>query len=154
MLLKKFEITQSYSLDGMWDFIHRRNMTEFGNMALLEEREKLEGGNVAIKLPGVAKGDLAARNFKPEISVYSVKFSPSGQSWSAATTEGLLIYSLDKGVVFDPYYLSLEVTPKSIRECLRNEEYSTSLIMALKLNEQKLIQEIVEKIPHKQSKYR
>ncbi|XP_063709764.1 periodic tryptophan protein 2 homolog [Culicoides brevitarsis] len=150
MLLKKFEITQNHSLDGMWDFIHRRNMTEFGNMALLEERENLEGGNVAIKLPGVAKGDLAARKFKPEISVYSVKFSPSGQSWSAATTEGLLIYSLDKGVVFDPYYLSLEVTPKSIRECLRNEEYSTSLIMALKLNEQKLIQEIVEKIPHKQ----
>uniref|UniRef100_A0A336M8R8 CSON013792 protein n=1 Tax=Culicoides sonorensis TaxID=179676 RepID=A0A336M8R8_CULSO len=150
MLLKKFEITQNHSLDGMWDFIHRRNMTEFGNMALIEEREKLEGGNVSIKLPGVTKGDMAARKFKPEISVFSVKFSPSGQSWSAATTEGLLIFSLDKGVVFDPYYLSLEVTPKSIRECLRNEEFSTSLIMALKLNEQKLIQEIVEKIPYKQ----
>lgn len=128
-------------------------MTDFGNMALLEEREELEGGNVSVKLPGVTKGDLASRKAKPEIQVFSVKFSPSGQSWSAATTEGLMVFSLDKGVIFDPYYLSLEVTPKSIRECLKNEEYSTSLIMSLKLNEYKLIQEIIEKIPYNQSKY-
>lgn len=66
-------------------------------MALVEEREQLEGGNVAIRLPGVLKGDMASRNFKPEVRVFSVRFSPTGQSWAAATTEGLLIYSLDKG---------------------------------------------------------
>lgn len=45
-------------------------MTEYGNLALIEEREELEGGNVAIKLPGVRKGDMAARNFKPEVIIY------------------------------------------------------------------------------------
>lgn len=152
VLLKKFEVTQNHSLDGMWDFINRKALTEFGNMNLLQKGEELEGGDVSVPLPGVMKGDFAARKTKPEVRVYSVKFSPSNQSWAAATTEGLLIYSLDKGVVFDPYYLSLEVTPKTIRDCLKAEEYSTSLVLALKLNEQKLIQEVVEQIPHHQSK--
>lgn len=36
-------------------------------MALVEERDEREGGNVAIKLPGVRKGDMASRIFKPEV---------------------------------------------------------------------------------------
>lgn len=96
--MKKFEVTQNRSLDALDDFINRRNITEFGNMALVEKREQLEGGNVTIRLPGVQKGDMASRNYKPEIRVFSVKFSPTAQSWAAATTEGLLIYALDKGL--------------------------------------------------------
>lgn len=53
-------------------------MTEFGNKDLIEERETREGGNVKLKLPGVQKGDLAARTFKPEVNVFDVKFSPTG----------------------------------------------------------------------------
>lgn len=129
-------------------------MTEFGNMALIEEREEFEGGNVALRLPGVLKGDMASRNFKPEVKVFSVRFSPTGQSWAAATTEGLLIYSLDKGIVFDPYQLSLEITPKSTRECIKKDEYSSALIMALKLNEPPLIHEIIEKIPSTEGRFK
>lgn len=123
-------------------------MTEFGNLALVENRDELEGGNVTLRLPGVQKGDMASRNFKPEINVFGVRFSPTAQSWAAATTEGLLIYSLDRGIVFDPLNLSMEVTTKSTRECLQKQQYSTALLMALKLNEDKLIEEIIEQIPH------
>lgn len=121
-------------------------------MALVETRDELEGGNVAIRLPGVQKGDMASRNFKPEVNVFGVRFSPTAQSWAAATTEGLLIYSLDRGIVFDPLNLSLEVTPKAARECLQQHEYSTAILMALKLNEVKLIEEIIEQIPHNEGK--
>lgn len=121
-------------------------------MALIEERDALEGGNVALRLPGVQKGDMASRNFKPEVNVFSIKFSPTGLSWAAATTEGLLVYALDRGVVFDPLNLSIEVTPKAARNCIEEEEFSTALIMSLKLNEAKLIEEIIEKIPHTESK--
>lgn len=146
ILLKKFQITQNRSLDGLEEYINRKNITEFGNMALIEQREHLEGGNVSIKLPGVARGDLAARNQKPEVNVFAVRFSPSGQSWAAASTEGLLMYSLDKGIVFDPYQLSVEITPKAIRELLKKSDYAAALIMSLKLNENNLIHEVIEKI--------
>lgn len=130
------------------DFINRRNLTEFGNLALIEERDQLEGGSVAVRLPGVQKGDMAARNHKPEIRVFAVRFSPGAQSWAAATTEGLLVFALDRGIVFDPYNLTLEVTPKTIRQRSAAGESSTALIMALRLNEQPLIQEVLERIPH------
>uniref|UniRef100_A0A8D8G919 Periodic tryptophan protein 2 homolog n=1 Tax=Culex pipiens TaxID=7175 RepID=A0A8D8G919_CULPI len=149
ILLKKFQITQNRSLDGLDEYINRKNLTEFGNMALVEEREQLEGGNVAIALPGVRRGDLSARNQKPEINVFAVRFSPTGQSWAAATTEGLLMYSLNKGIVFDPYQLSVEITPKATRELLRKRDFSAALIMALKLNETSLIQEVVEGVPYR-----
>lgn len=137
----------------MQDYINRRNITEFGNMALIEQRDQLEGGNVTVRLPGVQKGDMASRSFKPEIRVYSVRFSPTSQSWAAATTEGLLLFALDKGIVFDPFNLSLEVTPKAARDCVRRKEFSGALIMALKLNETNLIQDVIEQIPYMESKY-
>lgn len=142
-------------------------------MALVEQREEHEGGNVAIRLPGVQKGDMAARNFKPEVKVFSVKFSPTGQAFAAACTEGLCIYTLDKGncklaefywekwnyimffflgVVFDPFDLSLEVTPKAIKDALKKCDYSKGLIMALKLNENNLITLALESIPYPDSK--
>lgn len=116
-------------------------------MALIESRNPLEGGNVSVPLPGVQKGDMAARNFKPEVKVYGVRFSPTAQSWSAATTEGLLMFSLEAGIVFDPLNLSIEITPKMIRQHARCEDYSNALLMALKLNEPKLIEEVIEQIP-------
>lgn len=145
--MKKFEITQNRSLDGLNDFVNRRNLTEFGNMALIENRSVLEGGDQTIQLPGVMKGDMSSRNLKPEVNVFSVRFSPSGVSFAATCTEGLMIYSLDKGIVFDPYQLSVEVTPKVVREHLQKEEYSPALLMALKLNESPLIHECIERIP-------
>ena len=42
----------------------------------------------------------------------AVALSPTGQSWAAATTEGLLLYSLDQGATFDPTNLTEDITPQ------------------------------------------
>lgn len=103
-------------------------MTEFGNVDLVEEREVFEGGNVKIRLPGAKKGDMAARSFKPEVRVFSLQFSPTGQQWAAATTEGLLLYSLNANLIFDPWDLQLGITPASVRSALNQEDYSNGLL--------------------------
>ncbi|XP_012140709.1 periodic tryptophan protein 2 homolog isoform X2 [Megachile rotundata] len=147
MLVKKFVVTQNKSLDGVTDYINKRNLTEFGNKALIEKRGANEGGNVSLKLPGVRSGDMASRNIKPEIRVYSLQFSPTGQAWAAATTEGLLIYALDVGLVFDPFQLELGITPETVKIALNAKEYSKALMMSLRLNEKLLIQRVIESIP-------
>ncbi|KAJ1525853.1 hypothetical protein ONE63_009048 [Megalurothrips usitatus] len=147
MLVKKFEITQNRSFDAVDDFVNRRNMSEFGNLALVEGREENEDGTTALSLPGVRSGDMAARNVKPEVRVFSLQFSPTGQSWSAVTTEGLLVFSLDIGLVFDPFMLELGVTPESTRKTLQDKDYAKALMMALKMNEQDLVQEVLESVP-------
>lgn len=160
---------------NLQEFISRKHLSEFGNMALVEEREELEGGKVAIRLPGVRKGDMSARRFQPEVRVFSVRFSPTGQAFAAAGTEGLCIYALDKGeqlvryivynpislnyllyfsgVVFDPFDLTLEVTPKATHEALKNKEFTKALVMSLKLDEPNLVTLVLERVPHRDSKY-
>lgn len=117
-------------------------------MALVEKR----GGNINLQLPGVRSGDMASRNTKPEVRVYSLQFSPTGwiyfliyteyyydvilitnqylhigQAWVAATTEGLLLYSLDAGLVFDPFELELGITPEAVKKALSQMEYAKGL---------------------------
>lgn len=65
----------------------------------------------------------------------------------ATTTEGLLVYSLDSNLVFEPFDLSEDITPKTIRHALKAKEYSRSFVMAMKLNESKLTREVYETIP-------
>ncbi|XP_076300716.1 periodic tryptophan protein 2 homolog [Lasioglossum baleicum] len=147
MLIKKFVVTQNRSLDAVDDIISRRNLTEFGNLALIEDRDDDEGEDVVLRLPGVKSGDMASRSMKPEIRVYSLQFSPTGQAWAAATTEGLLIYSLDVGMVFDPFELELGITPETVKMTLNGREYTKALMMSIKLNEKLLIKRVLENIP-------
>nr|XP_054590312.1 PWP2 small subunit processome component [Nothobranchius furzeri] len=149
MLMKKFEISCNLSFDAMEEFLDRRKMTEFGSLALVDEGAG-DGDEVNISLPGVRKGDMSSRNFKPEIRVSSLRFSPTGRSWAATTTEGLLIYSLDGSLVFDPYDLDLDVTPTSIRKQLRLKEWMAAIVLAFRLNENALKQEVLETVPHDQ----
>ncbi|XP_078089197.1 PWP2 small subunit processome component isoform X2 [Mustelus asterias] len=147
LLVKKFEISCNLSLDGMEEFLDRRKMTEFGSMALIDDGAGDDDG-VAISLPGVRKGDMSLRHFKPEIRVTCLRFSPTGRSWAATSTEGLLIFSLDGAVVFDPFDLDEDVTPSSVRRVLRQKEFTAAIMMAFRLNEEKLTLEVLENIPH------
>lgn len=81
------------------------------------------------------------------------KFFLSGRSWAATTTEGLLVYSLDGSLVFDPYDLDLDVTPASIRKQLRLQEWASAIVLAFRLNEKAFKQEVLETVPHEQSEW-
>lgn len=70
-----------------------------------------------------------------------------GRAFAATTTEGLLVYSLDAQMIFEPFDLSEDITPKTIRATLRSKDYNRAFTMALKLNELKLIREVYESIP-------
>lgn len=148
LLLKKFQISHNLSLDGIQEFLNSKNITEAGPLDLIDETGELSDleDRLDNSLPGTQKGDLSIRKTRPEIRTKSIKFSPTGQSWSAASTEGLLIYSLDENLLFDPFELEIDITPKSILETLRSEEYLKALIMSFRLNELYLIHQVYEKI--------
>ncbi|KAM3968341.1 periodic tryptophan protein 2 homolog [Aphomia sociella] len=149
ILIKKFVITQNRSLDAVNDFINRRLLTEFGNMALIEERTELEGGDVAVRLPGVKDGDMGDRRVKPEVRVHCVRFSPTGESFAIAATEGLLVYSQNAGIdgTFRPYRLEADSTPQDVRRYLREKAWGHALVGAIQLNEHSIIQECIESVP-------
>ncbi|XP_045109366.1 periodic tryptophan protein 2 homolog [Portunus trituberculatus] len=147
LLIKKFEVTQNRSFDAMDDIINRRKMAENGiNLSLIEERDN-NNEKVAIKLPGTRQGNMSLRAFRPEVRVSCLTFSPTGRSWAASTTEGLLVYSLDNNWLFDPLDLDFSNTPSAIKQKLKEKDYSTALMMAVRLNINTLKQEVIETIP-------
>uniref|UniRef100_S4NTU2 No child left behind n=1 Tax=Pararge aegeria TaxID=116150 RepID=S4NTU2_9NEOP len=149
VLIKKFVITQNRSLDAVNDFVNRRFLTEFGNMALVENRDELEGGDVHLRLPGVKAGDMADRRVKPEVRVHCIRFSPTGESFAVAATEGLLLYSQNAGLdgTFRPYRLETSSTPLAVKQLLQDKSWGLALIGALQLNEHDVIQQCVEAVP-------
>ena len=146
VLLKRFEITCNLSLDGLADTIDRKKISEFGNLNLVEQRDD-PSEEVKMHLPGSKKLDNSSRSFRPEVRVAAVRFSPTGRAFSAVTTEGLLTYSLDSTVAFDPYDLELDITSDRVRRVADSGNFSEALILAFRLNEADVLKEVFERIP-------
>lgn len=115
VLLRRFQITHNLSLDGVLDFLNSKKMTEAGPMDLIDDDnsdaeegvDKQTRGNLGYNLPG----SMPNRG-RPIIRTRCLRIAPTGRSWAAATTEGVLIYSIDESFIFDPTDLDIDVTPE------------------------------------------
>ncbi|CAG2114442.1 unnamed protein product [Medioppia subpectinata] len=147
LLVKKFTITWNLSMDGLYDYISSRKLSEFGfNLSLIKSRDQ-ESSYAPISLPGVSKSDFSDRSVNPIIAVFDIKFSPTMRTFAFASTEGIMIYTLDNCNSFDPFQLETHITPNSCRQLLNTNQFCESLMQALKLNDQNLIEEVVERVP-------
>lgn len=150
VLLKKFTVSENMTLDGTLTMLNSSKITDAGILADLLDRQGENSDKedrVDSSLPGSHRGDPGARQLRPLIRVTSVQFSPSSSAFAAALTEGLLIYSTDTEVVFDPFDLDMDVTPESVVEALTERNWVHALVMAFRLNEQYLLDRVVESIP-------
>ncbi|GBE83819.1 Periodic tryptophan protein 2 homolog [Sparassis crispa] len=149
VLLKQFRTSENLSLDGTQDFLDSRRLTDAGNLDLIDAR----GENSDLEdrrddeLPGARRGDMARRRYRAEVRTTCVRFAPTGRSWAASTTEGLLIYSLDEGAAFDPVDLALEVTPQAVISALAAQTFLPALVLAFRLNERALVQRVFAAVP-------
>lgn len=149
VMVKKFQISDNLSFDGIQEFLDTRNLTSAGPEELIDtqgDESELED-RIDHSLPGTQRGDLSRRKTRQEARTKCVRFSPTGRSWAAASTEGLLIYSLDDTIAFDPFDIDLNITPQSTLEVLTTGDYLKALVMAFRLNEKDLSRKVFESIP-------
>lgn len=103
-------------------------------------------------LPGAQSGDLAKRTTRRKARTKAIRFDPTGRSFAAATTLGLLVYSLDApGLLaeetFDPMDLEIDLTPAAVRKALAKGDCLLALVGALRLNEVPLMRQVFDAIP-------
>lgn len=149
VMVKKFQISENLSLDGTQELLDSRRINEAGPIDSIDrsgEASDLED-RLDHSLPGASRGDLSKRRVRRDARTSCVRFSTTGRSWAAASTEGLLIYSLDESTTFDPFDLSLDLTPSSILSTLDSGDHLIAMIMALRLSEKPLIQRCYESVP-------
>jgi periodic tryptophan protein 2 len=149
VLLRKFTVSVNLSIEGTQEFLNSKLLGEAGPQALIDtqgENSDLED-RMDKSLPGSKRGDAAQRKIAPEVRVPGVTFSPTGRAFCAASTEGLLLYSLDAGATFDPFDLDIDVTPESTLSTLTRGEWLKALVMCFRLGNEKLLQRTYRSIP-------
>jgi periodic tryptophan protein 2 len=134
ILLRRYQITHNRSLDGVLDKISSK-------MAPAAEADNDEDEHqVRNTLPGAKRGELSIeRTVRPEVRTKCVVFSPTGRAFSVATTEGLLLYSLDDSLIFNPIDLGEDTTPEEVYAAIANGAFARALLVALHLGEPSLI---------------
>ena len=86
-------------------------------------------------MPGAKKPNNAQvikRQTKLAIRIKAIKFSPDGTQFAAATTEGLIIYSLNNDInLFNPLEIDETVTIDNIIAKVKSEQYLSSILVRL-----------------------
>lgn len=100
-----------------------------------------------LKLPGTRADNMTTRTLKQIVKVYATKFSPTGQMWAAATTEGVMLYSYDAQASFSPIGANITISPQAILEALESKQFENALYMALRLNIAATTTMVLEVIP-------
>jgi periodic tryptophan protein 2 len=174
-LLRKFPLSKSKAMDGTIEGLDSNRVTDAGPLDLLPGGSAdEEEGDIGLRrgarggpgggggaggggLPGAGAGGGAGANTagdpraRPTIRCKHVTFAPTGQGWAASTTEGVMVYTRDTGLAFDPTDLGEDVTPAAARAALRAGDARRALLMALRLRgadgEGALIRDVLEGTP-------
>ncbi|OIV98316.1 hypothetical protein TanjilG_16643 [Lupinus angustifolius] len=146
VLLRRFQITHNLSIDGVLDFLNSKNMNDAGPLELIDDDnsdiedglDKQTRGKIGLDLPGAMPN-----GGRPVIQTKGLRIAPTGRSFVAATTEGVLVYSVDDSFIFDPTDLDIDVTPEAVDEALTENQPSRALILSLRLNEDSYIKKCI-----------
>ncbi|BBM99000.1 periodic tryptophan protein 2 [Marchantia polymorpha subsp. ruderalis] len=146
VLLRRFQISYDMSLDGVRDMLNSKNMTDAGPLDMIDDDdsddERFDFMGKGQGLPGTAK-----KNTRTSVRTKCLQISPTGRSWAAATCEGVLVFSMDDDLIFDPTDLDVDVTPEFIEEAMLNKQHARAVVLSLRLKEISIIRRSIEAVP-------
>jgi len=64
-----------------------------------------------------------------------------------------LIYSLDDVVLFDPFDLTIDLTPSTVNQALINKDHLAAIVYSFRLNDHDLVSRAMESVPVDDSKW-
>lgn len=152
LLLKKYVVSQNVRLGGTLDYLGKVGVTDAGHRDLIDDDEdSSDERNVFRKrpeeaLPG-AKRSASKRLKNREVWTKCVRFAPTGRQWAAASSDGLLVFSLDDAADFDPADLDVDVTPEAALAASDAGLHAKALLVALRLNEEAVMERVLHRVP-------
>nr|ADI46885.1 UTP1f [Volvox carteri f. nagariensis] len=150
LLLRRIQLSHNRSLDGVLDCLNTKDMTDAGPLQLINRDDLDEALDLmppATDLAATADLTGTATGKRPALRCRCVALSPTGRAWAAATTEGLILYGTDEGLIFDPTDLEQDVTPGAVHSSLAAGAHLRALLIALRLGDQELVRHVLLMTP-------
>ncbi len=149
LLMRKYVLSNNTALDGVRMQLNSAQMTDAGPLEDIVLDDDSDDPT-APPPPPRTLGRRSERITRLAARCACVRFSPDNRSWAAASTEGLVIFSLDETTHFDPSGLELHTTPEAVVAAATRGEHGAALAMALCLNEADLVRGAWQRVPHGQ----
>eukprot|EP00928_Gymnodinium_smaydae_P087047 TRINITY_DN7139_c1_g2_i1.p1 TRINITY_DN7139_c1_g2~~TRINITY_DN7139_c1_g2_i1.p1 ORF type:complete len:1025 (+),score=239.88 TRINITY_DN7139_c1_g2_i1:47-3076(+) len=170
-LVSRVTLTHNASLSGVRVKLDSRKLAEMGasweefdlsddNADDEDVSKRLKRIRQATSLPGVTVGEAKDAYTERELHVWGVAFSADMQQFSAATTHGVFVYTVDNGLGaagggaaasasgrFVPQMLTKNVSAPAVLRALDGGDLSRAMILALALNDYGLLRKVYERIP-------
>ncbi|KAF5838324.1 WD40 repeat-like protein [Dunaliella salina] len=154
VMLRRFAVTNNKSLDGVLDVLNSKHVTDAGPLALIDNEGDADDADLLpATLDAAAAADVPGTGTakkRPLARTSCVALSPTGRCWVAATTEGLVLYSLGDDLLFDPTDLTEDLTPAACRKALAAGAYVRAALIALRLGDQQLLAQCIFTTPQAQ----
>eukprot|EP00775_Hariotina_reticulata_P006700 gene6700-6923_t len=150
VLLRRFQVTHNRSLEGVLDQLNSKNITDAGPVQLIDHDDADSDEELLpVGRDPAAAADVPGTNTRkrPVARTRALALSPTGATWAAATTEGLVIYALDMGLVFDPTDLTESLTPAAFHQAVAGRAYVRALLIALRLGDAMLLKHGLLTVP-------
>jgi len=154
VMLRRFAVTNNRSLDGVLDVLNSKHVTDAGPLALIDNEGDADDAELLpATLEAAAAADVPGTGTakkRPPARTSCVALSPTGRCWVAASTEGLVLYSLGDDLLFDPTDLTEDLTPAACRKALAAGAYVRAALIALRLGDQQLLAQCIFTTPQSQ----
>lgn len=126
-----------------WLLLAAHAVEDFDSDADDYEEEKRRA---AESLPGVT-----SRREIRRAQTRCIRFSPTGRTWAAMTSEGLMVYSADLHWTsdFDPMALEVEVTEESVRQASKDGNHALAIRAGIRLGDPAILSNVVSGVPVK-----
>lgn len=94
--------------------LNSKRMTSDGPLDLIDDRDSDDemSNKQSYKQMGSNLPGTKANFGRPIARTKALQLAPTGRAFAAATTEGLLIYSIDDNLIYDPVDIAIDVTPE------------------------------------------
>jgi periodic tryptophan protein 2 len=89
----------------------------------------------------------AAGQKRATLRCRDLALSPTGTMWVAATTEGMLLYSLATETLFDPTHLTEDTSVPAMHRLIGNGSYLKALLVAVRLADPEHIRHVIYSVP-------
>jgi periodic tryptophan protein 2 len=152
-LMNKWPVTRNMDFEGAEEQFNYRGVTEagvqVGDIDVSNDDPHLQKRKV-IEMPGSKHAHFATGKRKTKLTARSmhVAFAGHGRDFIAATTGGLLVFSVDAGrQKFAPLQLRANVTTQVVRQLLESGQYTSALVGSLMLQDEDLGAECLRRTP-------